>query len=69
LTVNLGITYILTWIASPDACVKCQALNGKTREVLDLDTVPDSLEIVSHPNCRCTVDVEIQVNPSELIVW
>lgn len=65
----LGITYILTWQAQPGACVRCQALNGKMWEIDDLNLWPFILATVSHKNCRCEVDVEINVDPMELQVW
>lgn len=68
-TLVMGITYTLTWIAQPGACVRCQALNGKTWELDDLEEVPLIQEMSSHPHCRCTVDVEISVDPEELQIW
>jgi hypothetical protein len=65
----MGITYLLTWVSQPGACMKCLALNGKTWELDDLDLWPFILETVSHPHCRCEVDVEINVNPEELQIW
>ena len=68
-TLVLGITYTLTWISQPAACMKCQASNGKEWELDDLDLWPTILETVSHPRCRCEVDVEIEVNPEEFQLW
>jgi hypothetical protein len=49
--------------------MKCLALNGKEWELDDLDLWPIIQETVSHPRCRCELDVEIDVNPEELQVW
>jgi len=68
-TLVMGITYTLTWISQPDACVRCQALNGRQWELDDLDLWPFILETVSHLHCRCEVDVEINVDPLELELW
>ena len=68
-TLILGVSYLVTWVASPDACMKCSALNGKEWELDDLDEVPLILETSSHPHCRCEVDVEIDVDLERLQIW
>jgi hypothetical protein len=68
-TLIVGVSYRVTWLASPDACGKCSALNGKEWELDDLDEVPLIQEMSSHPHCRCTVDVEIDVDPLEFQIW
>jgi len=64
-----GIVYVVTWVSQPTACLKCQALNGKEWTVDNLDVVPLIHEMSSHPNCKCTVDVEIDVNLEEFQLW
>jgi hypothetical protein len=68
-TETLGIKYLVTWRAQPDACPTCLAWNGQTREVDDLEAVPVVFDAVRHPHCRCEVDVEVNVDPEELQVW
>lgn len=68
-TVILGIKYLVTWVSRPGACVRCLALNGKEWTVDNLEVVPFFNTMFSHPNCRCEVDVEIEVDPMELQVW
>jgi hypothetical protein len=68
-TLVLGIKYIVTWVAQPGACKNCLAWNGQVREIDDLELVPIVFAAVRHPNCRCEVTVEIEVNPEELEIW
>jgi hypothetical protein len=64
-----GIVYVVTWVSEPTACARCLALNGKEWTVHDVDEVPLIHEMSSHPHCRCTVDVEIDVNLEEFQLW
>lgn len=64
-----GIVYIVTWQANPDACIKCAALNGKEWTVDNLEVVPLIKEMSSHPNCKCTVDVEIDIDLEGFQLW
>ena len=64
-----GIVYVVTWVSEPTACARCLALNGKEWTVDNLDVVPLIHEMSSHPNCKCTVDVEIEVNLEEFQLW
>lgn len=73
-----AISYVFTWHALSDACPKCQRLNG--REYRDQDLFQDVLwdpwegDIfdlnrgvpLTHPNCRCTVTVEVKINLEEI---
>jgi len=68
-TLVMGITYVLTWRAQPGACMKCLALNGQQWEIDDLEMAPLISASVSHPRCKCELDVEIQVDPMEFQVW
>jgi len=72
------VTYIFMWHSMGDACRKCQSLNGQTFEnqsiyqqmlwspiwgdLMDLDTG----YLFTHPNCRCQVEVQAQVNIKEI---
>jgi len=64
----LGITYVITWITQPGACAKCSVLNGKQWTINDLGEALLIKEFSSHPNCRCELDVEIDVDPEVLQV-
>jgi len=44
--IQSGVVERARWLAAPDACSECLALNGQE---FDLSEVPDS----PHPNCRC----------------
>ncbi|MCJ7431100.1 phage head morphogenesis protein [Candidatus Bathyarchaeota archaeon] len=64
-----GIRYIVTWVSEPTACARCLALNGKEWTVDDLGAVPLIQEMFSHPNCKCEIDIQIDVDPTELEIW
>jgi hypothetical protein len=68
-TLIVGITYIVTWIAQLGACAKCSVLNGKQWTINDLDEALLIKEFSSHPNCKCELDIQIEVDPTELQVW
>lgn len=73
-----GVTVTITWHTTVDPCRKCQALNGRTYHVEDLD-VPYLMDpefgpiwdlnkdvSLAHPNCKCYVDVQIDVTLEKL---
>ena len=64
-----GVSYVVSWVSNPDACMKCLALNGKTWNVDELEAVPLIYALFTHPHCKCETDIEIEVDPTELQVW
>ncbi len=71
------IEYVFTWHSLSDACLKCQGLNG--REWHDQDIFQNTLwdpiwgnlwdfnsdHTLSHPNCRCQLEVRVTVHLEE----
>jgi hypothetical protein len=65
-----ALLFIVSWIAQPSCCRKCLALDGYTWEVPNnIEEVTRQKEMMSHPNCKCTVDVEVEVDLERLQVW
>lgn len=76
-----GLTYIFMWHSLSDACPKCRHLDGK--EWRDQDLYQDVLwdyffgniwdlnanHPLTHPNCRCQLEVRVEFNPIEIPEW
>ena len=76
-----GVTYLIHWIImDTNACRKCQILGTRTFDQNNLegswlvdrefgpvwDLANESSMV--HPNCRCTLDIEPEINPDEFVV-
>jgi len=76
-SVDEAFSYVFVWHALSDACPKCRSLNGQ--EFRDQNLFQETLfshiwgdiwdlnadHTLAHPNCRCQVEVRVEVDWSK----
>jgi hypothetical protein len=61
-----ALLFIVTWITAPGCCLKCGALNGRQWTIPYLQQVVLLKDTLTHPHCKCEVDVQVDINLDKL---
>lgn len=67
-----GVEFVVHWIAHPGACMRCMALSALVWVVPEITGILyeqgypiydlDSEVSLFHPNCMCSLDVEVLID-------